>query len=104
MEIKNFENSSLAQVEAEVHMGAKFVIFEYCISVLIVSFKRWSSIYYIKPGESVLKHSWPFLLLTFFLGWWGIPWGPIYSFESYFVNFRGGKDVTDEVIHSLKAQ
>jgi hypothetical protein len=32
------------------------------------------------------------------LGWWGIPWGPIYTIQSFWVNFTGGRDVTREII------
>jgi len=36
-------------------------------------------------------------------GWWGIPWGVIYTLGSLGTNFAGGKNVTDDVmrwIHS----
>ena len=37
-----------------------------------------------------------FTLLTLVLGWWGIPWGPIYTIGSIYTNFNGGKDVVSE--------
>ena len=37
-------------------------------------------------------------------GWWGIPWGPIYTIQSIYNNSRGGKDVTEAVANSLRAQ
>jgi hypothetical protein len=40
----------------------------------------------------------PWTLLTIVLGWWGIPWGPVYSIQSLVVNLKGGKDVTAEVM------
>jgi hypothetical protein len=30
-------------------------------------------------------------------GWWGIPWGPIFSIQSLITNFKGGKDLTAEI-------
>jgi hypothetical protein len=39
-------------------------------------------------------------LITLGLGWWGIPWGPIYSIGSLFSNLTGGKDMTKEVLES----
>jgi hypothetical protein len=30
-------------------------------------------------------------LVTWLLGWWGIPWGPVYSIQSLFTNLFGGK-------------
>lgn len=29
--------------------------------------------------------------ITWILGWWGIPWGPIYSIQTLFINLLGGK-------------
>jgi len=42
-----------------------------------------------------------FTILTMLLGWWGIPWGPIYTIGSIFRNLSGGVDVTQEVIESM---
>jgi len=43
-------------------------------------------------------------LFTLVVGWWGVPWGPIYTIESIFSNCCGGKDVTKEIMGSLKSQ
>lgn len=32
----------------------------------------------------------PYSFCTFLLGWWGIPWGPIYTVQSIYRNFQGG--------------
>ncbi|WP_245840625.1 hypothetical protein [Ohtaekwangia koreensis] len=42
--------------------------------------------------------------MTFLLGWWGIPWGPIYSIGSLVHNLNGGKDVTQEILNSYNNQ
>ena len=39
----------------------------------------------------------PYSLLTLVLGWWGIPWGLIYTPLALMTNFSGGRDVTAEV-------
>lgn len=99
--IKNIEGLTIADINRELSNGAKFVVFEYCISMLILTFKRPSNIYFIKPDESPIKYSIGFTLISFFLGWWGIPWGPIYTIASLTTNFLGGKDVTKEVLNFL---
>lgn len=33
--------------------------------------------------------------VTWILGWWGFPWGPIYSIHAIFTNMVGGKQPTD---------
>ena len=40
-------------------------------------------------------------LCSFLLGWWGIPWGPIYTISSIFTNFRGGRDVTEQLVQAV---
>ncbi|AWM13821.1 hypothetical protein DI487_08060 [Flavobacterium sediminis] len=102
--IKNIEGLSTDDINRELSRGAKFVVFQYCFSILIMTFKRGSDVYFIKADESTVKHSIGYTLLTLFFGWWGIPWGPIYSIGSLYTNLSGGKDITQEVLNSINAQ
>ena len=95
------EIMSGGQLQQEIQQGAKFVVYQYCISLLIITFKRSSNIYFIRHEENAVVKGLPFTLLSFLLGWWGIPWGPIYTIQSVWVNFNGGKDVTKEVVASM---
>ena len=101
MKIQGIDGISKEQLQFEIQNGGKFVLFQYCISVLVLTFKRPSDIYFVRPGESALTKGLGFTLLSALLGWWGIPWGPIYTIESLYVNFRGGRDVTDSVMASI---
>lgn len=101
--IKNLNGLTAEQVSLELSNGARFVVFQYCISIVVMTFKRGSDVYFIRADESTAKHSVGFTLLTFILGWWGIPWGPIYTVGSLYTNISGGKDVTQEVLASLNA-
>ena len=101
--IKNIEGLSVDDINNELSKGAKFVVFEYCYSIIIMTFKRGSDIYFVKAGESTIKHSIGYTLITLLFGWWGIPWGPIYSIGALYSNLSGGKDVTQEVIDSLNS-
>ena len=101
--IVGIDRMSLQQVEQEVQAGAKFVMFQYCISIVLMTFKRPSSIYFVRVDDSVVSKSLGFSALTFLLGWWGIPWGPIYTVGSLVTNIRGGKDVTAEVMAHLRS-
>jgi hypothetical protein len=91
------------QLQQEIQQGAKFVMYQYCISIVIISFQRSSDVYYIRPGESAILKGLPFTLLSLVLGWWGIPWGPIYTIMDTVLNFSGGKDVTKEVLASMRS-
>jgi len=102
MKIKGVEGMTVAQVKSEVAQGGKFVVFQYCISLLVMTFKRGSNIYFIKPGETALGASLGYTLLSLLLGWWGIPWGPIHTVGSVVTNLGGGKDVTQEIMATLR--
>jgi hypothetical protein len=99
--IKNMEGMTDYDVNYELANGGKFVVFEYCISILVMTFKRSSDIHFIKSGESTTKHSIGYTLLSLVVGWWGFPWGPIYTIGSLITNLGGGKDVTAEVLQHV---
>ena len=98
MKVQGIQGVSVDQIKFEVQQGGKFVIYYYTISVLIMTFRRSSDIHFIRHGESAVARGLKWTLLTFLAGWWGIPWGPIYSIQSIVVNCRGGKDVTAELL------
>ena len=88
-------------LQQEINQGGKFVIYQFCISILVITFKRSSNIYFISHEQNAVVKGLPYTLLSLILGWWGIPWGPIYTIQSMWVNFKGGKDVTQEVLASM---
>jgi hypothetical protein len=102
MKITGIEGLTGQQLNDELQRGAKFVYFQYCISIVIMTFKRPSDIYFIRAGQNGIVKGLPFSLISLFLGWWGIPWGPIYTIGSFITNFGGGKNVTNEVVASMQ--
>ena len=102
--IRGIEGMRQGELDFEIHRGAKFVLFQYCISVIVLTFRRPSDIYFVRQGENALAKGLPFTLLSLVAGWWGIPWGPIYTIQSVYNNSRGGKDVTRAVVNSLRGQ
>lgn len=91
------------QIHAEIKRGGRFVSFDYTISIIIMTFRRSSDIYFLRAGESATSPQIGFTVLTFFLGWWGIPWGPIYTIGSLYRNLTGGRDVTQELLQAASA-
>ena len=102
--IRGIEGMKHGELDFEIQRGAKFVLFQYCISVIILTFRRPSDIYFLRSGENPVVKGLPFTLLSLVTGWWGIPWGPIYTIQSVYNNSRGGKDVTQAVVTSLRTQ
>jgi hypothetical protein len=101
MLIKNIEGLSVSQVKELVNKGGKFVIFPYTISFVIMTLKRSSDIYFIRPEENSIKYSYSYVLLNFFIGWWSLPWGPIYTIGALYNHIIGGKDLTQLVLEDL---
>lgn len=101
MQVKNIEGLSTEQLKDLVKQGGKFVFFTYTVSILVRTFRRSSAIYFIRPGEGTFRYHAGSTALTAIMGWWGIPWGPIYSIGCLFSNFSGGKDVTTEIANQL---
>jgi hypothetical protein len=64
-----------AEVMAAVQDGARFVVYRYCISIGVLSFKRSSAVYFLPADKSAVVRGLPYVALSLLLGWWGIPWG-----------------------------
>lgn len=101
MNIKGIEGLTVGDVQEMVRRGGKFVVFGYAMSFLIITLKRNSDVHFIKPGEGTFGASLPYTLLSFFLGWWGFPWGLIYTPMAIIQNLSGGKDLTADVMNAL---
>lgn len=104
VKIRGIEGMRPGEVDFEIQRGARFVFFQYCISIVVLTFRRASDIYFLRQGESAVTKGLPFTLLSLVAGWWGIPWGPIYTIQSVYNNSRGGKDVTESVLSSVRAE
>ena len=81
----------------DLEKGGKFVIFPYVFSLILITHKDYSAVYYIASYEHAIKHGWMYALISLIVGWWGIPWGPIYTLESLIRGFIG-EDVTEKVL------
>ncbi len=86
------------QILTEIGRGGKLVAYMYTFSFVIMTIKRVSAVRLIPAGSSAAVSSWPYVLITFLVGWWGIPWGPVYTIQSIWRNLRGGIDVTDQSV------
>ena len=102
MQIHGIDGMTEAQIVREVRDGGRFVIFLWTVSVLILTFKQPTNIHFIPAGHKSFTRGLGPSLVTMLFGWWGIPWGPIYSIESLATNLSGGKDVTDEIMASMR--
>lgn len=102
-DIKGIEGLTPSEIAEHVQRGGKFVFFSYAMSFLVVSLKRSSAVHFVKPGESAFAKSLPYTLLSLTLGWWGFPWGLVYTPWAIIQNLGGGTDVTPQIMSALGA-
>jgi hypothetical protein len=94
------EGKTIEEVIAMARVGGKFVIFEYCISPLIVTLDYDSNIYFIDINEDTRSLGFRYSMISLLFGWESL-FGLIHAIRCIMVNFRGGKDVTHQVIDWL---
>lgn len=104
MKIHGIEGMSPEDIRDETNRGGRLVVYTYCISALVVTLKRPTEVRLIRAGRNPAAASWPYTAVSLLLGWWGIPWGPIYTFETVYRNLCGGIDVTDGVLKAILPQ
>lgn len=63
--------------------------YQAALSFLVITVKVPSR-FHIVGHESSLGAACLFTLVSLIFGWWGIPWGPIYTIQSIFSNLNGG--------------
>lgn len=103
MRIVGIEGMAPDQLRFEIQRGAKLVSYQYCVSLVVITFRRSTNIYYVPAGENAVAKGLPWILLSLVAGWWGIPWGPIFTIQSLITNFRGGKDLTASLSQLMPA-
>lgn len=88
---------------AEVRRGGRFVVFDFCLSFCVVTLTRSSPVIFVPAGHSPAAASLPYCLLSLCFGWWGFPFGLVYTPVTILKNLAGGRDVTTRVLPELAA-
>ncbi len=99
--IQGIQGMTHGELRHQIELGGRFVYYKYTFSVVVMTFRRGSDIYFVRAGESRVVKGLGWTALTLLFGWWGIPWGPIFSIGSLYTNLGGGVDVTLQVMNSL---
>ncbi len=93
-EIDGLAGLSNEEIDWELRNGAKFVVYHYCVSIIVWSFFRTSQVHFIRSNESAVWKGMKYTLLSLLLGWWGVPFGPIFTIIAIVINLFGGRNMT----------
>jgi len=104
LRIKGVQGLTIAGLRAAVSGGARLVVYTYCESWVLASFKRTTDPILVQPGASRLGLAAVPILHSLLFGWWGIPWGPFWTVQTVWRSLRGGIDVTDELLAALEIE
>jgi hypothetical protein len=97
MRIDGVDSLTAAELEAGLAAGGRFVFYEFCISFVVLTLRCPTAVRYLPPAEWGVLRGLPYVLVSLLLGWWGVPWGIIYTPLTIFTNLCGGHDVTEQV-------
>ncbi len=97
MRIRGIEHLSREEFLVALSAGGRFILFEYCISLIFLTARRPSAIYFVHGNDIPWAPCLGYTLLSCLLGWWGVPWGVIYTPLVLVSNLAGGCDVTEAV-------
>ena len=103
LKLSQNDPDKLQELNKQIEQGARFVCFQYCISILFaVTLRRYSPAIFVRPNDRIdsirRKYNW----LSAIFGWWGIPWGPIYTVRSLRLNKLGGIDMTEDILLNIE--
>ena len=103
MHIKGVQGRNIKQIQDEISQGGKFVQYTWCVSLLVVTYRYHSPVYFLRKNQTAFGKGLPFTIITLMLGWWSIPYGPFYTLASVYRNVAG-KCVTEAVMKHLYKQ
>lgn len=96
------ENMQLEALHNEIQHGGRFLVFPYCISVFFaVTTRRFSPAIFVPYGASTQTYQTRYNRISYILGWWGIPWGPVRTLQCVRINRNGGIDVTEDILLNI---
>ena len=92
------------EINVALEDGARFKVYEYVLSFVLVTFTHRSPVFVLRPGESLdWKRGLRYNLLSLIFGWWFVPpFGIINTVDAIKSNLRGGLDVTNEVASDMR--
>lgn len=103
-DIIGIDNINMSELTLELQKGAKFVTYPVVISFILATERTSSDIFFIRHNESAFIKGVPSFFKTFVFGWWGLPYGLIYTPLALIKIMMGGNDVTGYIMSDIIQQ
>lgn len=103
-EMKRDRTKPIFWNDVSLTYDSQVVQYQSCMSFIVITYENPTA--YI-PESSPQRIGINLLatVITLLIGWWGFPWGPVYSVRSLYRNARGGvKTPVSELIAALDHQ
>ncbi len=100
-QIYGLEELSYDELQMQLRNGSRFVCYSIVISAAIITSRNSTEIYLVRPDRNSPAARWASTFFTFIFGWWGFPYGIIYTPQALVRNCKGGIDRTNEVVEIL---
>ncbi|MGB1042698.1 MAG: hypothetical protein ACPGU6_04835 [Tenacibaculum sp.] len=99
--LKNIEGHNIEDLKNKIDKKThRFITYPYSISLIIGNINLFSPVYFLE-SKNTKKHTLKYNLISFFLGWWSIPFGPSNTIKSIKTNTKGGVDVTEDIMLNI---
>jgi hypothetical protein len=86
----------------EVMAGKRYVTYPYVVSILVMSFRRtMGGVRVVETGAWPVGPLFGAALVSGFFGWWGFPWGLVWTPLILHNLWRGGRDATREILTNI---
>jgi len=97
----NIDFNDLNDLKKRVNLGARFVVFNYRISLGLVSLLRVSPAIYIREKNELNKFRKKYNNYNLIFGPWYFFKGPWLTYNAFKINNSGGIDVTNDIMHNI---
>lgn len=88
------------ELQRKLNAGRKLVVYQFAFSIVFISYKMSSPVHLVKVGER-RKAAILWSIVSILFGPWGVPWGPIYVYQSIKHNNQGGTAVSPGAVKGL---
>lgn len=103
MRLRRLDELTPQEWERAFAAGGRLTYFDWCISLGFATLRRPSAPYLLRSGQWGWWRGLPYTILTLICGWWGVPWGLVYTPLALWTNLTGGRTITAEEWHQFQA-